>query len=113
MRRRRRKAAAPAAALLLGFCWAFVATLCSAAAAAPSPSPLASLGTTEDTIPGLPSPVPLDRSPLPRTSLLGYPEGAKFPLKGEKKRKKLKELMVCLRVLCVCVCNAGEAWASG
>ena len=70
--RPRQGAAAAAAALAV--------TLAVAASAAPFS--LAGLGASEDTISTLPSPVPLELSTLPRTSLLGYPEGAKFPLKG-------------------------------
>ena len=83
MRRRRRKAAAALAAAAVLAC----VGAASPASGAP-PFALSDLGTTADTIPALPSPVPLDKSPLPRTSLLGYPEGAKFPLNGEQQQQK-------------------------
>jgi len=77
-RRPRAAAAAPPPPKLLLL---LLLMLGDAAIAAPA-FLLDALGASADTVPGLPSPVPLDRSPLPRTSLLGYPEGAKFPLSG-------------------------------
>lgn len=84
---RSRRATAAAAALLL-------AGLARAADA--PPFSLDALGAFADTVPGLPSPVPLERSPLPRNSLLGYPEGAKFPLSGKR--------------VCVCAARRRRAW---